>query len=319
MDVERRIAHRLSSGLERYTSLAASGDGSRLAATIASPKRTLWRMTIRDSASSVVSSAAPISPPTGSGFAPRLGPNYLLYIAAAGTGSQSIWKLADGIATELWTAPSVRIVAGPAITRDGRHVAFSVQTGGRTLLYVMQADGTKARIVADSLALEGAPAWAPDGRSITSAVAERGTPHLFRVPLDGHVPAPFVDEYSLDPTWAPDGRFVVYSGPDVGTTFSVKAVTSEAAAHPLPTLRLTRGARRLVFMPGGRMLVLLRGEIQHKDLWVVDLETGTERQLTTLSPDFDIHDFDISPDGREVVLERVQEHSDVVLLDLPGR
>ena len=28
-------------------------------------------------------------------------------------------------------------------------------------------------------------------------------------------------------------------------------------------------------------------------------------------------DFDISPDGREVVLERGQEHSDVVLLDLP--
>jgi hypothetical protein len=46
------------------------------------------------------------------------------------------------------------------------------------------------------------------------------------------------------------------------------------------------------------------------------LETGAERQLT-LSPDFNIHDFDISPDGREVVLEAVQGHSDVVLLDLP--
>ncbi len=317
VDVERRIAHRLSSGLERYTSLAASGDGSRLAATIASPKRTLWRLPIGDSASEV--STAPISLTTGSGFAPRLGPNYLLYVAAAGTGSESIWKLADGIATELWTAPSARIVGGPAITRDGRQVAFSVQMGGRTLLYVMQADGTNARIVADSLALQGAPAWAPDGQSIMSAVADRGTPHLFRVPVDGRVPSPFVNEYSVDPAWAPDGRFVVYSGPDVGTTFPVKAVTSEAAAHPLPTLRLTRGARRLVFMPGGRMLLLLRGEIQHKDLWLIDLETGAERQLTNLSSDFEIHDFDISPDGREVVLERAQERSDIALLDLPRR
>ena len=40
--------------------------------------------------------------------------------------------------------------------------------------------------------------------------------------------------------------------------------------------------------------------------------------MTNLAPDFEIHDFDISPDGREVVLERVQEHSDIVLLDLPG-
>jgi hypothetical protein len=75
----------------------------------------------------------------------------------------------------------------------------------------------------------------------------------------------------------------------------------------------------LAFLPGGRALVLLRGEIQHKNLWLIDLETGTERQLTNLAPDFDVRDFDISPDGRDVVLERVQEHSEVVLLDLPRR
>ena len=65
--------------------------------------------------------------------------------------------------------------------------------------------------------------------------------------------------------------------------------------------------------------MLLRGDIQHKDLWRIDLETGAERQLTNLAPEFDIRDFDISPDGREVVLERVQERSDVVLMDLPRR
>jgi dipeptidyl aminopeptidase/acylaminoacyl peptidase len=62
--------------------------------------------------------------------------------------------------------------------------------------------------------------------------------------------------------------------------------------------------------------VFLRGGIQHKNLWLIDLDTGAERQLTDLTPDFDIRDFDISPDGREVVLERVQERSNVVLLDL---
>jgi Tol biopolymer transport system component len=173
--------------------------------------------------------------------------------------------------------------------------------------------------VSDSLDLQGAPAWAPDGQSITSAANDHGNPHLFRVPLDGHPPTPLVQEYSVDPAWAPDGRFVVYSGPDIGTTFSVKAVTAEAASHPLPALSLTRGARHMAFLPGGRALVLLRGEIRHKDLWLIDLETGAERQLTNISPDFDIRDFDVSPDGREVVIERVQERSNVVLLDLPRR
>jgi hypothetical protein len=63
--------------------------------------------------------------------------------------------------------------------------------------------------------------------------------------------------------------------------------------------------------------LVLRGEIQHKDLWLVDLDTGTERQLTDLPSGFDVRDFDVSPDGGEVVLERIQERSDVVMLDLP--
>jgi Tol biopolymer transport system component len=315
MDVERRIPHRLTTGLDRYTSLAASADGRRLVATLASPKRTLWRVRIPDSPAAV-STTARIPLTTSTGFSPRLGPNYLLYVSATGT-SESIWKLANGTGTELWSGLGARIFGGPAIAPDGRSIAFSVRQHGQRLLYVMQADGTNARVVAESLDLQGAPAWAPDGQSITSAADDHGVPHLFRVPVDGRSPALFVREYAVDPAWAPDGRFVVYSGPDIGTTFSVKAVTAEAAAHPLPALTLTRGARHLTFLNGGRALVLLRGEIQHKNLWLIDLETGAERQLTNVPPDFDIRDFDTSKDGSEVVLERVQEHSEVVLLDLP--
>jgi hypothetical protein len=83
-----------------------------------------------------------------------------------------------------------------------------------------------------------------------------------------------VGSYSVDPAWSPDGRFVIYSGPDIGTKFAVKAATVENAEHPLPELLLTRGARRLALLPGGRKLVFLQGEIQHKNLWMLDLESG---------------------------------------------
>jgi Tol biopolymer transport system component len=315
VDVERRIPHRLSFGLDRYTSLGANADGRRLVTTLASTRRTLWRLRIGDSPAEV-SAAAPIPLTTSTGFSPRLGPDYLLYVSATGAG-ESIWKLANGTGTQLWNGKGARVLGGPAISPDGRSIAFSVRQSGQTLLYVMQADGTNARIVADSLDLHGAPTWAPDGKSITSAANDHGVPHLFRVPIDGGVPTPFLQEYSLDPAWAPDGRFVVYSGPDIGTTFSVKAVTGLAAAYSLPALTLTRGARHLTFPPGGQALVFLRGEIQHKNLWLINLATGAERQLTNFSPDFDISDFDISPDGHEVVLEREQERSDVVLIDIP--
>jgi hypothetical protein len=49
------------------------------------------------------------------------------------------------------------------------------------------------------------------------------------------------------------------------------------------------------------------------------LDTGEEQQLTNLPNDFDVRDFDISSDGKEVVFERFQERSDVRLMDLPPR
>jgi Tol biopolymer transport system component len=310
IDVERRIPHRLTSDVDRYTSLAASADGRRLAATVATTKRTLWRMQIGDA------NAREISLTTSTGFSPRLGPNYLLYASRTGNIG-SIWKLQNGRSSELWRGDRAKMIGGPAISRDGGKVAFSIRQHGATLLYLIEADGTNARVVARSLDLQGAPAWSPDGLSIISAADDHGVPHLFRVPVDGGPPTPLIREYSVNAEWSPDGRLLVYSGPDIGTTFSVKAVSVDGKPHPLPSLTLTRGARHLAFLPGGHALLFLRGNIQHKDLWLIDLETGAERQLITLPAGFDISDFDVSYDGREVVFERMQENSNVVLLDLP--
>jgi Tol biopolymer transport system component len=316
VDVERRRPHRLTSGVGRYTSLAATADGRRLVATHASARRTLWRLPVSGSTGPSTPIRIPLN--TSTGLSPRIGPNYLLYLAEKGA-AESIWKLANDSGSELWSAEDAQVFGGPAISPDGRYIAFSVRRHDQKILYAMQADGTRARVVTDALDLEGNPAWSPDGQSIISAAVDHGFPRLYRLPLDGRPPARFVQEYALDPTWSLDGRLLVYSGPDIGTVFSVKAVTSEGAVQPLPALTLTRGARHLVFLAEGRELAFLQGELHHKDLWVLDLQTGSKRQLTHLAPDFDVRDFDASADGREVVLERIEERSDVVLFDLPRR
>ena len=129
---------------------------------------------------------------------------------------------------------------------------------------------------------------------------------------------PLVQEYSIDPTWSPSGQFLVYSGADVGTTFSVKAVSADGVPHRLPSLVLTRGARRLTFL-GEDALVILKGDVSQKEFWRVDLTTGRDRQLTMLRRGFAIGDFDISPDGREIIFDRTREQSDIVLFELPHR
>jgi Tol biopolymer transport system component len=317
LDVDGRIPRRVTFGVDRYTSLAVSADGRRMVATVAGPKGMLWRVPLTGTRADM-SAARRIPLNTGSGSSPRLGPGYLVYVSSKGGGDR-VWKLQGGTATELWSAPEARIVGAPAIRRDGRRIAFSARQGKQTTLCVVNADGTDARIVTRALELQGAPAWAPDGQSITVAAVVDGTPRLFAVPLDGRPPVPFVAEYSVDPVWSPAGDLVAFSGADVGTTFPVKAVRPDASPYRLPALTLTRGARHLSFLARGRSLLVLRGDIRHKNLYLVDLETGAERQVTDLAPDFDVRDFDVSPDGREIVLEQVREHSDIVLIELPRR
>jgi dipeptidyl aminopeptidase/acylaminoacyl peptidase len=210
-----------------------------LVATASRSTSRLWRAT-RTSGTAGESDSALISLPTGGAVSPRIGPDYLVYRAPM-AGRDGLWRIAtDGTISELWNGINGRAVAAPAIARDGQRIAFTVQSADRTQLYVMNADGTGTRRVAEQLDVRGAPAWSPDGRTVAIGVNEHGEPHLFKIPLDGGTPVPLVKEYSTDPAWSPDGEFLVYSGADVGTTFSVKAITADGAPRQLPKILLSR-------------------------------------------------------------------------------
>jgi Tol biopolymer transport system component len=218
--------------------------------------------------------------------------------------------------TELWKAAGAQVLGAPAISRGGQRIAFCVRVNGKARLYAMSADGSQLRVLADSLELQGSPSWTADGRAIISAAASRGVTRLFRVPIDESVPVAITAEYSTDPESSPDGSTLIYSGPDVGTSFALKAVDMRGTLQPLPSITLPRGSRHFAFVSDGRSILVLRGGIQHKDLWEINLSDGAQKRLTRFEPGFDVRDFDVSPDGRELIFEREQEHSDVVLLDL---
>jgi Tol biopolymer transport system component len=313
VDVNRHRPHRISSGLEGYSSLAGSADGFRLVATIANPRTSVWRTSLNQDRPD----AGPTPEPSlvvANGIAPRLGADFLLYVAWRGE-KQGIWSLMHGVSREIWSSASARILGKPAIAADGRHIAFSVDDSGKTRLYSMDYDGSQLKVLSDSLVLRGNPAWAPDGQSVVSAVLRDGEPRLTRIFLNGDSPLPMLSEYSMDPIWSPDGRFVIYSGADVGTTFPVRAAAADGRSYPLPSMMLTRGARHVAFFRDAQTLLILGGEIVHKNFSLLDLRTGTQRIVAELPMDFVIGDFDISADGAEIVFDRVQVTSDLALIE----
>jgi Tol biopolymer transport system component len=318
LDLERRESHRVKTASNQYTSIAASADGRRIVASEAHPTASLWRVPLSDGTASAAD-ATQIPIRTQRGVSPRIGPDFVVYRAPK-AGTDGLWKLEGGAtAKELWSGVDGRVVAGPALTLDGQRLAFTVQKRGLTQLYVINADGSGARKLAEELDVRGAPAWSPHGDWIAIAAIRDGEPRLFKIPAteDGP-PIPLGDEYALDPAWSPSGRFLVYTGPDVGTTFEIKAVNADGTPHIIPTLFLNRGSRRLDFLGENEdALVILKGALSHKEFWVMDLRSGDERPLTELGPGPIISDFDVSADGQTLVFDRVREESDIVLIEIP--
>jgi Tol biopolymer transport system component len=316
VDIERRVSRRISFGVEQYTSVAAAANGRRLVTTVANPVTSLWRMRISNGVVEE-SKAEPILR-TAQALSPRQGHDYLLYLSSKG-GANGIWQLLpDGTVKELWPGVDGRVLA-LAISPDGSRIAFVVQKGGHASLYVMNHDGTGPRALGQSLEVRGAPSWFPDGKSIAIAVDQGVGPRVAKVSIDDGSAAPMVTEYSINPVWSPDGSFLVYAGAQVGIRFPVKAVTVEGKPYSLPELILDLGAGRFSFA-GPSSLVFLKGEMIDKNLWMKDLKTGVEHRLTNFSRELVINDdFDVSPDGQEIVFSRQKQNSNITLIDLPQR
>jgi serine/threonine protein kinase len=317
MDVDRRIPHAVSFGLEEYVSVAASADGRRLVVTVANPTSHLWTAPISER---VVddSRLSRFSLPAVRAAAPRFGRGYILFLSSKG-GADGLWKFEGGSATELWKGAEGSVTAAPAMSPDGTRICFVVQDGKQARLQMMAVDGTGARRISESLDVRDAPSWSPDGKWIAVVASEGKEQPLFKIPVDGGVPVRLVGGNNYDPVWSPDGRFIAYSEHHGGPTYQLKGVTPEKQPFRLPEVTIAAGGNRYRFLPDGKELALIRGHYQHQEFWLLDLATGQLRQLTTLRPGFDIKSFDVSPDSKQILFDRYRENSDVVLIDLPPR
>ena len=127
-----------------------------------------------------------------------------------------------GAAQSLTQASGIAVNAHPRFSPDGNRIVFMSDRGGQDNLWVMNADGSGARILYQDPSMRFTdPSWSPDGKTI---VAVRNVPSpgrgwhrrtwaLALVPAAGGKPRELLagtsDQYYA-PTFSPDGRYVYF-------------------------------------------------------------------------------------------------------------
>jgi serine/threonine protein kinase/Tol biopolymer transport system component len=318
LDVETRTTRRVSSGLEQYTSVAASRDGRRIVASVSNPTATLSRVPLLDRVA-VDADVEAYPLPTTRALAPQFAGASLFYLSASGMGDR-LWRFENGRATEIGKDVDGALPDAPAVSRDGSRVALVASRQGRRRLIVMSGNGTNASTLAESIDVLGAAglssaAWSPDGAWIAVGGRDSQGPGLFKIQADSGVASRLVTGPALNPIWSPDGNLIVYSGPVVGGRATLLGISPDGTPSPVPEIR-SRIGRSYRFLPDGSGLVHVPFT-ETQDFWLVDLRTGKMRRLTQLVDKDGMKTFDISPDGKYLVFDRSRENSNIYQIDLP--
>jgi serine/threonine protein kinase/Tol biopolymer transport system component len=308
---------------EEYLSVAVSGGSRRrLIATMARPDIKLYTLEISDK-TQAWKDAALVKTIETRATSPCFGPDYLLFLSYKGT-RDGLWKLTPGEAPRMLWDPREEggIVAPPAVSPNGKRICFSYRKGGRTGLYLMDAEGQGIGPLATTLEVRGAASWSPDNDWVAVAANAndgRGT-RIFKVPVSGGKAIPLSDALSYDPLWSPDGAFILYSERPIRNRTPLKAVTPNREPWPLRPIELSGNPRvSYRFLPK-RSDVIVTLEVvvgQTQEFHWVGLETkATSRKLATLEEGSRVRNLDVSPDGKQIVFDRVVNNSDIVWMNL---
>ena len=175
------------------------------------------------------------------------------------------------------------VQAQPALSPDGRSVAFISNRDGHYNVYVGLVRGGELVQITHDAALKVRPCWSPDGSTLAYAqLNDFGTLDIWEVPALGGSPRKVVLN-ATDPTWTTDGRALVYlniADSQIWTS-GVEGEKPRVLVHTAPQYM---GAEPRVSPDGKTVAFAARlGGAPYGELGTADVSTGKMQLLT--------HDF----------------------------
>jgi Tol biopolymer transport system component/DNA-binding winged helix-turn-helix (wHTH) protein len=291
-----------------YLGVSLTADSKILATVQQKLSFDAWTMHIADPGS-----AKPINAGGNSGETTWSPDGKIVFQKIIGRGEMNIWVISsDGSQEEQMTANEGRINVLPHVSPDNRFIVFVSERTGSAHVWRMDIDGSNPKQLTDDS--DDYPwfglAFTPDSKSVvyTRTGANDG---LWEVSVEGGKPTRLNTSHpAYYPAVSPDGRMLAYYCECSPGKAGVEVVPLDGA-YPMKRFKIANGTIR--WTPDSRSLVFIKNESGVSNLWNQPISGEAPRPITHFN-NLLISQFDLSRDGKELVMSRGTANRDVVLV-----
>lgn len=217
-----------------------------------------------------------------------------------------------------------------AFSPDGRELLFVSDRSGRSKLWLMNRDGSGARLVLDDSGAERSAVWSPEGNRIAFLRLGSEGSDIWVVGRDGDGLRQLTDDGkgARDLAWSPDGTQIAFISDRAGfqDIYTVNVVTGEIRQLTRETNPWDEFRWAPAWSPDGQRIAYVsnRSGPFADDLWLVDVATGDTRKVTSYVQVMSNPKW--SPDGSYIAFNAMKyaefwygDQSDIYVVEMPSR